>query len=132
MNHSLTVTGRLADGRRFSDGFSFATGSETAAVPLRVFGLQDGSAVSMPFTVAGRTAPGARVHIAAGAAVNVARGFAFGTGSYSIDLVADENGRFSQDVSLQAYSGADIGVTVTATDPNTRQSAEKKLHLKAQ
>jgi hypothetical protein len=58
--------------------------------------------------------------------------FAFGAGSYGGDTIADGNGNFSQSISLQTVPGASIGLTVTSTDPVTKEAAEKKLRLHAQ
>ena len=92
----------------------------------------DGTSVPANFTVTGRTAPNARVRIVAGATASLGGAFAFGAGNYTGDTVADGAGNFSQSVSLQTVSGAAIGLTVTATDPQTKESSQKKLRLRAQ
>jgi hypothetical protein len=129
--HQLEVTGTLAAGGRFSQGWAFTSGTTAPAYSLSITAPADGATVSQTFTVSGKAAPNARVHIVAGSTATFG-GFAFGTGSYTGDALADAAGNFSQSVSLQTVSGAEIGVTITATDPQTQASAQKKLRLRAQ
>jgi len=131
MNHTVEVRGRTADGERFVRRWSFRTGSEDATTPLSLIDPSNGSVVSRTFTVAGRTAPDARVHIDAGS-TSEGSPFAFRTGSYDGDTRADGEGRFSQDVTLPPAAGSSIGVAVTATDPTTQSTAEMKLHVQEQ
>ncbi len=132
IQHTLVARGKLVDGRPFSQSYTFTTGNTAPVDSLTLFSPSRDSVVGSNFTVAGRTAPNARVHIVAGATANFGGGFAFGTGSYNGDTIADGSGRFSQDVTLQTVSGARIGLTVTSTDPDTREAAEKKIQLRAQ
>ncbi len=132
MPHTLMAEGKLADGRPFAQSYSFTTGNAAPVDSLSLFSPERDSAVGSSFTVAGRTAPNARVHIVAGSTASLGGVFAFGTGSYNGDTIADSSGRFSQTVTLQTVSGARIGLTVTSTDPDSREAAEKKIQLRAQ
>jgi hypothetical protein len=130
--HQVQVVGRVSNGPPFSNVFHFRTGTQAPANELILTSPPEGVAVGQAFTVAGHTLPNARVHIVAGATATVGGVFAFGAGSYGGDTIADGNGNFSQSISLQTVPGASIGLTVTSTDPVTKEAAEKKLRLHAQ
>jgi len=128
--HVVGVTGTLASGGPFAGTWRFTTGQEAARNILRILSPADGSGVGREFTIVGRTLPNALVHIDAGASANFAgRSFAFGSGNFAADTTADPDGNFSQNVSLQSFPGAAVGVTITSTDPRTRESAQKKLQF---
>lgn len=131
-SHTLQADGSLASGERFSQSTTFTSGSAAQLNSLALRSPSEDTPVGDSFIVAGRTLPNARVHIVAGATASLGGVFAFGTGSYTGDTIADADGRFSQVVSLRTVSGATVGVTVTSTDPTTREAAEKKLRLHAQ
>jgi len=131
MQHTVQVTGRDQSGASFSRSWSFTSGSAPRTNSLTLTAPDNGAVVGSTFTVRGRTLPGAHVHIIAGA-VAQAGPFAFGAGNYSGDTTADANGNFSQAVTLQTIGGAQIGLTVTSTDPVTNESAEQKRQLRAQ
>lgn len=128
MRHMLFVHGRLANGQPFAERYSFTSGSEAPRNSLTLTSPRENTPSGTEFTVAGHTAPGARVHIVAGASTSIG-GFAFGTGSYAGDTIADANGDFSQNISIESVGSAIIGLTVTSTDPVTGESAERKLQL---
>ncbi len=130
--HTVAVRGRDANGVRFDRSWTFTSGTTQPTNNLTLTSPANGSAVGSTFTVSGRTTPNARVHIVAGSAASVGGFFAFNTGSYTGDTIADGSGNFSQQVSLQSAPGGQIGVTVTATDPATNASAERRLRLHVQ
>ncbi len=132
MKHTVAVTGKLAGGGPFAESYAFTSGSVPPKDTVELTAPGDGAVVGSNFTVSGKSVPNARVRIAAGATASLGGAFAFGAGNYTGDTVADAAGNFSQSVSLQTISGAAIGLTVTATDPETKESAEKKLRLRAQ
>ncbi len=132
MKHTLLAAGKLASGQAFSESFAFTSGSDARKNSLTLSSPVDGATVPQTFTVAGKTVPNARVHILGGATASVGGVFAFGAGNYTGDTLADASGNFSQSVNLQTVSGASIGLTVTSTDPQTKESAQKKVRLKAQ
>jgi len=132
MKHTLLATGKLASGQAFSESYAFTSGSDAPKNTLTLSSPAEGTTVAQSFTVAGKTVPNARVHIVGGATASVGGVFAFGAGNYTGDTLADASGNFSQSVNLQTVSGASIGLTVTSTDPQTKESAQKKLRLKAQ
>jgi hypothetical protein len=131
MQHTVTVSGRDQNGASFSRSWTFTSGSAPRTNSLTLSSPANGASVGSSFTVSGHTLPGAHVHIVAGA-VAQAGPFAFGAGNYSGDTTADGNGNFSQTVTLQTISGAQIGLTVTSTDPATNESAEQRRQLRAQ
>ncbi len=133
MPHSVTVSGNLASGQPFQESWHFSTGASSYRNTLSILAPIDGSGVGRTFVVRGRSLPYALVHVDAGASANfVGRSFAFGTGNASVDTTADGNGNFSAPVSVRAFPGATIGVTITSTDPQSRESAQKKLQLSSQ
>ncbi len=133
MQHTVRVTGRDQSGNSFDQSWSFTTGTAQTANSITVTAPANGGTVSASsFTLSGRTVPNARVHIVAGAVGSVGGVFSFGAGNYTGDTIADGSGYFSQNVSLQTLSGAQIGLTVTSTDPVTNESAEARLQLRAQ
>jgi hypothetical protein len=128
--HVVQVTGTLASGGPFTGTWRFTTGQEAPRNLLQIISPPDGSGVGRNFTIVGRTLPNALIHIDAGASANFAgRSFAFGSGNFAADTTADGAGNFSQNINVQSFPGAAIGVTITSTDPRTRESAQKKLQL---
>ena len=132
IKHSLAATGKLSTGGSFAQSWSFTTGTQAPVNSLTLASPINDSAVGQNFEIRGKTAPNARIHIVAGATASLGGVFAFGAGNYSADTTADASGNFSQTASLQTVSGATIGLTVTSTDPTTKDSAQKKLRLRAQ
>jgi hypothetical protein len=131
VQHTVRVTGKDANGLPFDLGWSFTSGTVAPQNSITITQPANGATVSNTFTVAGRTLPNARVHIVAGALLS-AGVFTFPTGNYVGDTIADGAGNFSQTVSINAASGGIIGVTVTSTDPVTKESAQAKLTLRGQ
>ncbi len=131
MAHTVVASGKLEGGAPFSQSWTFTSGSQAPRNSLTLSAPTDGATVGSRFTVTGHTLPNASVHILAGATASIG-GFALGAGRYEGDLQADVAGNFTQEVTLNTVGGASIGLTVTSTDPKTKESAEKKLHLKAQ
>ena len=132
IKHTASASGKLAGGGSFAQTWSFTTGTETPRNSLTLSTPIDESTVGQNFEIKGKTLPNARIHINAGATASLGGVFAFGAGNYTGDTIADGNGNFSQAVSLQTVSGATIGLTVTSTDSTTKESAQKKLRLRAQ
>jgi hypothetical protein len=130
--HDVVVEGRFADGERFRSAWHFTSGTQVPQNFVRLDRLRDGDAVGGDFTLSGRTAPNARVRIVAGARAEPAGPYAFGTGTYTGDTIADGAGYFSEHVTLQALPGGSIGLTVVSTDPATRESARARLNLRAE
>ena len=132
IKHTAMVSGKLASGGSFSQSWSFTTGTDAPKNSLTLSTPLDDTTVGQNFEIKGHTLPNARIHIVAGATASLGGVFAFGAGNYTGDTSADGNGNFTQAVSLQTVSGATIGLTVTSTDPSTKESAQKKLRLRAQ
>jgi hypothetical protein len=130
--HTVSVSGNLASGQPFQESWHFSTGASSYRNSLSILEPIDGSGVGRTFVVRGRSVPYALVHVDAGASANfVGRSFAFGTGNASVDTTADGNGNFSVPVTVRSFPGATIGVTITSTDPQSRESAQRKLQLSA-
>jgi hypothetical protein len=132
IKHTASASGKLTNGGSFAQAWSFTTGTETPRNSLSLSTPIDETTVGQNFEIKGKTLPNARIHINAGATASLGGVFAFGAGNYTGDTIADGNGNFSQAVSLQTVSGATIGLTVTSTDTTTKESAQKKLRLRAQ
>lgn len=129
--HTVEVRGRTASGSAFKRSWSFTSGTAPATNYLNVQSPSNGASVPSTFTVSGKTTPNARVHIVAGGVATVGT-FAFNTGNYTGDTTADGYGNFSTSVTLQTVSGANIGLTVTTTNPSSRESAQQRLQLRAE
>jgi len=129
MRHVVEVHGRLPNGQPFAERYSFVSGTSEQRNSLTIFSPREDVPSGAEFTVSGRTAPGAHVHVVAGASTSLG-GFAFGTGSFVGDTTADGQGNFSEPISIESVGSAIIGLTITSTDPATGESAEKKLQLR--
>lgn len=132
-SHTVTVVGKTRSGQDFSNMWRFTSGGQSgAAAGLNLTTPVEGATVSGSFLVSGTAAPNAKVHIVAGATASLGGVFSFGTGTYTTDTVAGSDGRFSQQVTLSGTPGGTIGLTVTSTDPVSKESAERKLRLRSQ
>ena len=132
IKHTASASGKLANGGTFAQSWAFTTGTEAPKNSLTLSTPAEGAAVGQNFTIKGKTLPNARIHIVAGATASLGGVFAFGAGNYTGDTTADASGNFEQAVTLQTVSGASIGLTVTSTDTTSKESAQKKLNLRAQ
>jgi len=131
--HHVSVSGTDSSGNPFTRGWNFTSGTSTvSAGQITNVRPADGSTVGTQFTVTGRTTPGARVTIQVGASggrtTSVAGiiGALLGAGNQSSTasgtVTADANGRFSQVVNINAPSGTQLQLAITATDPQTGAS----------
>jgi hypothetical protein len=131
--HTVEVKGNSAAGVAFDRTWSFTSGatsnSSAAANYLRNLLPADGSAVGSTFTVSGRTLPNSTVHIAATGSALLGGVLRVGLGTYTSDVQADGNGRFSQSVSVQVPSGGNVSVRLTSIAPNTNAGATVTLSL---
>ncbi len=132
IKHTASAAGKLTSGGTFAQSWAFTTGTEAPKNSLTLSTPAEGAAVGQNFTIKGHTLPNARIHIVAGATASLGGVFAFGAGNYTGDTTADASGNFEQQVTLQTVSGASIGLTVTSTDTASKESAQKKLNLRAQ
>jgi hypothetical protein len=137
MQHSVMVSGNDQNGAPFRRSWTFVSGAGAAAGGsttrtnfLNLTQPGNGATVGSTFTVEGRTVPNGQVHIVAGAVGNFGGFFTYNAGSFSGDTVADGNGHFSQTISLQSPSGAQVGLTVTSTDPLTNETSQRQLTLR--
>ena len=131
--HRVQVSGTDSNGGPFSRAFNFTSGTSTAAAgSIANVRPADGTTVGTQFTVSGRTTPGARVTIQVGASggrtTSVAGllGQLLGAGNQtntaSANVTANAEGRFSQVVTINAPSGTQLQLVLTATDPQTGAS----------
>lgn len=117
--HQVTATGTTASGSSFSNSWSFTTNAGAAANTITNLSPSPGSRVSSSFTVSGHTRPGSSVHIVANAAANALGGLLqVGTGTFQTDVQADGNGNFSASIGVNAVSGGQVRVIITATAPD--------------
>jgi len=122
--HSVRVSGKSTDGAAFDDSWSFTSGTSAASNFVSNVSPPNGTTLSSgTFTVSGTTIPYSTVHIAAVGSANMGGIFRVSTGSYSADVTADSNGRFSQQISVNAVSGGQVGVRITSTAPSTNAGA---------
>jgi len=132
--HRVRVSGTDSNGGPFSRGWLFTSGTSTATAG-QIVNVQpaNGTTVGQQFIVSGRTTPGARVTIQVGtsqARANTVGGLIgaiLGAGgnqsnTASGTVIADENGRFSQQVNINAPSGTQLVLTITSTDRQTGAS----------
>jgi len=131
------VSGRDQNGAPFSRSWSFTSGAAasnggatTRTNFLNLAQPANGATVGSSFTIQGRTVPGGQVHVVAGAVGNFGGIFTYNAGNYTGDTVADGNGYFSLTVSLQSPGGAQVGLTVTSTDPLTNETSQRQLSLR--
>lgn len=132
--HTVRVTGTDQNGASFDQSWSFTSGSGSANTTGNyINGLRpvDGSTVGGNFTLSGRTLPNSAVHIVVQPTSLLGGIFHVSTGTYSTDITADSNGRFSQGVSMQVQSGGSISVRITSVAPNTNESTTVDLNLRS-
>jgi hypothetical protein len=129
--HTVEVKGRSAAGAAFDRSWSFTSGTSAAANYLNNLLPTDGSTVGSTFTVSGTTLPNSKVHIAATGSALLGGVLLVGLGTYTSDVQADGNGRFSQSVSVQVPSGGNVSVRITTIAPTTQAGATTTLNLHA-
>jgi hypothetical protein len=130
--HVISVSGTDTGGSPFQRGWRFTSGTSTvAAGSITNVSPANGATVPNQFTVSGRTSPNARVTIqvgttGGGTTVGQLLGALLGAGGQtntaSVTVNADANGRFAQQVNINAPSGTRLGLAISATDPVTGAS----------
>lgn len=130
--HTVRVSGTDSNGGPFERGWRFTSGtSNVAAGQITNVSPTNNSTVPNTFTITGRTSPGARVAIQVGtsggqATVGALLGAILGVGNQSntasTTVTADADGRFSQQVTINAPSGTRLVLALTSTDPTTGAS----------
>jgi Copper amine oxidase N-terminal domain len=125
--HEVRIQGTDAGGVSFDQHWHFTSGSaQSAANTISEVVPAPGERVGNTFTVRGRTAPGATVTVQVG---QTSRGSGFGqflggmlgVGGHATvqsTVIADQNGRFSSPVDINAPHGANLGIVITSTDPD--------------
>jgi hypothetical protein len=119
--HHVVVLGKDTNGRPFRLAWSFTSGTAQTSNYIRDLTPANGQSVRPTFDVSGMTIPNSTVEIDAGASVAVGP-IAFGGDHERIQAVADSNGRFRQQVQLNAAPGQTVTVVVTSTAPQTDSS----------
>ena len=130
--HRVRVTGTDTNGGSFNRGWNFSSGTSTALVgSITNVRPANGTTVPRQFVVSGRTTPGARVVVQIGAnsgGGNTTIGGIIGAilgangaqgASTSSTVIADGNGRFQTQFSINAPSGTQLLLAISATDPQT-------------
>jgi hypothetical protein len=131
--HRVRVSGSDSSGNPFQRTWAFTSGTSAASAGQIVnVSPANGATVGQQFTVSGRTSPGARVMIQVGASaaransvgglIGALLGAGGQTNTASGTVTADGNGRFAQVVNINAPSGTQLVLTITATDPSTGAS----------
>jgi hypothetical protein len=125
--HEVRIQGSDQSGAAFDQRWHFTSGSaQSAANTISEVLPAPGESVGRTFTVHGRTAPGATVTVQVG---QTSRGSGFGqflggmlgVGGHATvqsTVIADQNGRFSSPVDINAPHGANLGIVITSTDPD--------------
>jgi hypothetical protein len=130
--HRVRVTGNDTNGGAFNRGWTFTSGT-SAALGGSITNVRpaDGSTVPRQFVVSGRTTPGARVVIQIGGNTNGGNNTIGGiigailganggqNNSASTTVTANANGMFSTQFSINAPSGTQLLLAISATDPAT-------------
>jgi len=127
MRHSVRVSGQDTQGRPFDLGWSFSSGTRMETNLISEVTPEDGADVRSSFTVRGRTTPGSHVSIEAGASAQAGGRLTFRTGSFRGDTMADQQGNFSEDVSLNTVPGELINIVISSTAPGTRAAAPQVM-----
>lgn len=127
-SHHVVVTGRDTNGRPFDLAWSFTSGTAQTSNYIRNLSPADGQRVPGTFSVSGVTLPNSTVEIDAGASVSVGP-IAFGGDHERIQATADGDGRFSQQVQLNAQPGQVVTVVITSTAPQTESSVRMTRHF---
>lgn len=128
--HTVRVTGVSKASASFDASWSFTSGTSTIDNYIRDVQPLDGSTVGGTFTVAGTALPNSHVHIVAASIAFYGGVFRMPAGSYSADLTADAQGRFSQTVTIAVAGGGAVSVRITVSRPASN-SATVTLHLKS-
>jgi hypothetical protein len=126
--HTVRVTGKDTNGTPFDRSWSFTSGTSATQNYITSISPSDGTTTGGSFTLNGTTLPNSKVHIVAVGTADMGGYFRVTTGSYTADITADSNGRFSQAVTINVVSGGDIGVRITSVAPNTSAAATVTLH----
>lgn len=129
--HTVQVTGKSADGVAFSRSWSFGSGGSSTANYLNNLQPAAGSTVGSQFTVSGTTLPNSSIHLAATGSGVFGGIFQITSGTYTADLTADGNGRFSQQVNVNTVSGGNVAVRITSTAPGTDAAATATINLRS-
>ncbi|MDQ6941266.1 MAG: copper amine oxidase N-terminal domain-containing protein [Candidatus Eremiobacteraeota bacterium] len=144
--HTVRVTGKDTAGASFDRRWSFTSGGG-AGITNAINNVKPapGSTVPSSFTITGHTRPGSNVTIQVGvtqqSANNIGQviGAILGVGgggnspATQTTIPADEQGNFSQQISVNAPPGSTIGVVITSVEPNYGvASSPFKFNLRVQ
>ena len=130
--HTVQVTGKDTQGRPFSGQWSFLSGTKVIPNEITGVNLQNGQLVAIPFRVSGHTLPGAHVIVQAGVTstnvgglIGAILGGANNGGSTARnELDADAQGNFTTLITINAPSGAQVGVKIDSIDTKTGAAAK--------
>ena len=115
--HNVRVTGTTTAGVSFSRGWSFTS---TAGVTNYINSISPGpgSRVGGSFLLTGRTAAGSTVTVTATGQALLGHIFSIGTGTFHDQTMADGNGFFTLQVSVNAVPGGNVQVLIQSLAPN--------------
>ncbi len=128
--HRVGVAGTTVSGQNFRRFWSFSTGGVSGRNQLFALSPGNGANVGAQFTLYGRTAPNARIHVVASSEASALGGLLqVGTGTFSTDVQADSSGAFSVPIATNATNGGTIRVLLQSIAPDGT-STEQSLTYK--
>ncbi|HEY8297467.1 MAG TPA: copper amine oxidase N-terminal domain-containing protein [Candidatus Baltobacteraceae bacterium] len=116
-SHTVHLTGTTAAGAGFDRQWSFSTQNGVSQNFVHLTSPGAGTKVGSSFTLRGTTLPNSKVHIIATGVANLGP-IPIGTGSFQVDTTADANGRFSQQVQVNAFGGGQVRVLIQSQSPD--------------
>lgn len=143
MAHQVRVTGKDTNGASFERGWQFTSGTSMVTNAITNLRPAEGASVPNQFTVAGRTAPGARVVVQVGAVAQATAenvlgqilGISTGGGGNTVrnEVTADANGDFASQINIGARAGQNLTLVVDSIEPKTQTAAPRQTrHLTVQ
>jgi hypothetical protein len=125
-SHTVRVNGRARGGSAFDHSWSFNVrrSGPPPQISLTINQPNPDAVVGRTFTVAGSSAPNARITVTAGAAQS-------GADQFTGNTTAGPRGNFQISVTLKALMGQQaVTVKITAIDPASSLNAQKTLQLR--
>ncbi len=130
--HEVRIQGTDSTGASFDQRWHFTSGSTQSTNTISEVSPASGESVGRTFTVRGRTAPGASVTVqvgqtSRGKGVGQFLGGVLGVAGHATvqnTVIADQNGRFSSPIDINAPHGASLEIVITATDPSSGTAAD--------
>jgi len=116
--HSVAIRGRIAQGPRFSEHWTFVSQPQRGANYINDLRPGEGMAVGGAFDVTGLTEPGSRVKVVAASTANVTQFVQVAEGSAATEVGTAPDGRFVAHVNLSDQLAGSIDVRIVSTAPD--------------